>query len=80
MAIESGLSLDTICTGVGGLIILKPDKGSPIQYAATASFLSKLYEDYLNLQQRSGFRCGNKALSLKMLHTFSVSQVRLYSS
>lgn len=32
---------------VGGMINLKPDTGPLLQYAATTSFLSKLYIDYL---------------------------------
>uniref|UniRef100_A0A6N2LST2 Endoglucanase n=1 Tax=Salix viminalis TaxID=40686 RepID=A0A6N2LST2_SALVM len=38
----------------GGLILLRPDHGEPLQFAATASFLGKLYSDYLELLRRSG--------------------------
>ncbi|KAF9682721.1 hypothetical protein SADUNF_Sadunf05G0138100 [Salix dunnii] len=38
----------------GGLILLRPDHGEPLQFAATTSFLGKLYSDYLELLGRSG--------------------------
>ncbi|KAK9167118.1 hypothetical protein Scep_002309 [Stephania cephalantha] len=38
----------------GGLILLKPSQGSPLEYAATASFLSKLYHDYLHAMRTPG--------------------------
>ncbi|KAJ6412549.1 hypothetical protein OIU84_005577 [Salix udensis] len=41
----------------GGLIVLRPDHGEPLQFAATASFLGKLYSDYLELLRRSGVSC-----------------------
>ncbi|KAL3735527.1 hypothetical protein ACJRO7_024621 [Eucalyptus globulus] len=59
----------------GGLILLKPDSWSPLQYAATASFLSKLYSDYLNLLHRTGGVCRDRAFSVKMLQSFSSSQI-----
>ncbi|KAF8026491.1 hypothetical protein BT93_F3082 [Corymbia citriodora subsp. variegata] len=59
----------------GGLILLKPDSGSPLQYAAMASFLSKLYSDYLNLLRRTGGVCSDRAFSVKMLQSFSSSQI-----
>ncbi|KAL5846293.1 hypothetical protein ACOSQ3_009817 [Xanthoceras sorbifolium] len=59
----------------GGLIFLSPDYSEPLQYAATASFLSKLYSDYLDLLRRSGVSCGGDSFSLKMLRSFSMSQV-----
>jgi hypothetical protein len=43
----------------GGLILLKPDYGTPLQFAATAAFLSKLYSDYLDLMRSTGRRCGS---------------------
>ncbi|XVE95648.1 hypothetical protein REPUB_Repub02eG0116600 [Reevesia pubescens] len=59
----------------GGLIFLRPDDGGPLQFAATASFLSKLYNDYLTLLRRSGVNCTNDGFSLEMLKSFSTSQV-----
>lgn len=62
----------------GGLILLKPDYGAPLQYAVTASFLSKLYSDYLELLHRSGSSCSptySSAFSLDTLRRFSKSQV-----
>ncbi|KAI9074931.1 hypothetical protein K1719_043094 [Acacia pycnantha] len=41
----------------GGLIILKPEDEPLLQYAATSSFLSKLYGDYLDHQKLSGASC-----------------------
>ncbi|ESR47658.1 hypothetical protein CICLE_v10003122mg [Citrus x clementina] len=38
----------------GGLILLRPGSGGALEFAATASFLSKLYSDYLDLLRRSG--------------------------
>ncbi|XVF39121.1 hypothetical protein PTKIN_Ptkin01aG0010100 [Pterospermum kingtungense] len=59
----------------GGLILLRPDNGGQLQFAATASFLSKLYSDYLTLIIRSGGNCTGGSFSLEMLHRFSISQV-----
>ncbi|GLT32183.1 hypothetical protein SLA2020_068690 [Shorea laevis] len=59
----------------GGLILLSPDCGQPLQFAAMASFLSKLYSDYLLLIWRSGGNCSNIAFSVEMLQSFSISQV-----
>ncbi|KAL3513833.1 hypothetical protein ACH5RR_026550 [Cinchona calisaya] len=59
----------------GGLILLKPDTTGPLQYAATASFLTKLYSDYLNLLRRTRASCGNAVFSLETLRDFSWSQV-----
>ncbi|XP_059629549.1 endoglucanase 10-like [Cornus florida] len=60
----------------GGLILLNPDSGAPLQYAVTASFLSKLYSDYLDLLRRSGGSCSSTTdFSLDMLRSFSKSQV-----
>ncbi|KAA8546532.1 hypothetical protein F0562_002729 [Nyssa sinensis] len=60
----------------GGLILLKPDNAAPLQYAVTASFLSKLYSDYLELLRRSGGSCSSATFSLDMLRSFSISQAR----
>ncbi|KAH9757456.1 Endoglucanase 10 [Citrus sinensis] len=59
----------------GGLILLRPGSGGALEFAATASFLSKLYSDYLDLLRRSGGSCGNDGFSLQMLRRFSISQV-----
>lgn len=60
----------------GGLILLKPETSAPIQYAATASFLTKLYSDYLELMHRTGSRCGDgDSFSVQNLRDFSRSQV-----
>ncbi|GMI77087.1 DEFECTIVE CYTOKINESIS, glycosyl hydrolase 9A1, KORRIGAN, RADIALLY SWOLLEN 2 [Hibiscus trionum] len=62
-------------TTPGGLILLRPDDGGQLQFAATASFLSKLYNDYLTLLHRSGWNCTNDGFSLEMLQSFSTSQI-----
>ncbi|KAK8538835.1 hypothetical protein V6N12_034542 [Hibiscus sabdariffa] len=67
-------------TTPGGLILLRPHNGGPLQFAATASFLSKLYNDYLTLLLRSGWNCTNDGFSLEMLQSFSTSQASLYLS
>ncbi|KAK3229807.1 hypothetical protein Dsin_001688 [Dipteronia sinensis] len=59
----------------GGLILQSRYPGEPLEYAATASFLSKLYSDYLDLLRRSGVSCGGDGFSLKTLRSFSMSQV-----
>ncbi|CAJ1974311.1 unnamed protein product [Sphenostylis stenocarpa] len=59
----------------GGLIILKPDNEPLLQFAATASFLSKLYSDYLDHLKMSGASCKADAFSVKMLRDFATSQV-----
>ncbi|RXH77282.1 hypothetical protein DVH24_023556 [Malus domestica] len=43
-------------TTPGGLLLQRPTYGAraPLEYAATASFLSKLYSDYLDLLRSSG--------------------------
>nr|GMC54565.1 endoglucanase 9-like [Ipomoea batatas] len=59
----------------GGLILLNPDNGAPLQYAVTASFLSKLYSDYLELLHRFHGSCNSAVFSLQNLRDFSISQV-----
>ncbi|KAI4307167.1 hypothetical protein L6164_030384 [Bauhinia variegata] len=72
----SFLSKNYFSKTTGGLIVLKPENGSLLQYAATASFLSKLYGDYLDHQDKSGLNCSiNDAFSVDMLHNFATSQV-----
>lgn len=61
---------------VGGLILLKPNSGTTLQFAATAAFLSKLYSDYLDLLRRSGVNCKSDGFSVNMLRSFSMSQAR----
>lgn len=58
----------------GGLIIPKPDNGPLLQYAATASFLSKLYSDYLDHLKVSGASCETDEFSVTMLQDFATSQ------
>ena len=62
---------------VGGLILLKPDYDTTLQFAATAAFLSKLYSDYLDLLRRSGGMCSNDGFSVRLLTSFSMSQARI---
>ncbi|XP_076907704.1 endoglucanase 9-like [Bidens hawaiensis] len=60
----------------GGLVFLKPDQYAPLEYAATASFLSKLYSDYLALLPRSSSSCTDgTSFSVETLQDFSMSQV-----
>ncbi|KAK7353302.1 hypothetical protein VNO80_18747 [Phaseolus coccineus] len=59
----------------GGLIILKPDNEPLLQFAATASFLSKLYSDYLDHLKMSAASCETDSFSVKMLRDFATSQV-----
>ncbi|OWM85068.1 hypothetical protein CDL15_Pgr027855 [Punica granatum] len=59
----------------GGLILLNPDYGSSLELAATASFLSKLKRDYLDVIGKAGGRCDNGAFSRQMLQSFSLSQI-----
>ncbi|CAI9115664.1 OLC1v1016633C1 [Oldenlandia corymbosa var. corymbosa] len=59
----------------GGLVLLKPDYDAPLQYAVTASFLTKLYGDYLALLHVSHVSCAGSLLSLETLRDFSLSQV-----
>ncbi|KAL0016274.1 hypothetical protein SO802_003343 [Lithocarpus litseifolius] len=51
----------------GGLILLKPYYDTPLQFAATAAFLSKLYSDYLDLLRRSGGMCSNDGFSVNYI-------------
>lgn len=60
---------------IGGLILLRPLSAAPLQFAATAAFLSKLYNDYLDILQNYGKTCGAESFSLQMLQDFSSSQV-----
>ncbi|KAK6940001.1 Glycoside hydrolase family 9 [Dillenia turbinata] len=59
--------------GIGGLILLKPDHGGLLQFAATASFLSKLYNGYLNILR---YLVGvvELVVFLQELHIFSKSR------
>ncbi|XP_025014373.2 endoglucanase 25 [Ricinus communis] len=75
LLICSYLSQGTFNRTPGGLILLSSDYAGPIQFAATASFLSKLYSDYLELQLRSGISCTSDDFSLEMLRDFARSQV-----
>ncbi|KAF6163630.1 hypothetical protein GIB67_036090 [Kingdonia uniflora] len=59
----------------GGLILLKSGHDAPLQYAAAASFLSKLYYDYLYMMGRSDASCGYEQFSVDLLQSFSLSQV-----
>ncbi|XP_068649069.1 endoglucanase 10-like [Aristolochia californica] len=60
----------------GGLILLRPSNRAPLQYAATAAFLAKLYKDYLHVMQILGGSCSStESFSLQMLQAFSASQV-----
>ncbi|OMO94397.1 Glycoside hydrolase, family 9 [Corchorus capsularis] len=84
LALSSNMTDQLICsylsrkifnTTPGGLILLRPDHGEPLQFAATASFLSKLYNDYLTILGKSGGICDNDGFSLEMLQSFSISQI-----
>ncbi|XP_055960346.1 endoglucanase 21-like [Mercurialis annua] len=76
LLICSYLSQESFDRTSGGLILLNPDDhDGPIKFAATASFLSKLYSDYLELQLRSGIKCNSDDFSLEMLRNFARSQV-----
>ncbi|KAG6531242.1 endoglucanase 25-like [Zingiber officinale] len=58
-----------------GLIFFQPNQSAPLQFAATAAFLSKIYSDYLDvLQIRSG-NCDAESFSLEMLQNFARTQV-----
>ncbi|CAK8567513.1 unnamed protein product [Lathyrus sativus] len=59
----------------GGLILPKPDNGPLLQYAATASFLSKLYSDYIDHLKISGASCETDEFSVATLRDFASSQV-----
>uniref|UniRef100_A0A1D1XCA6 Endoglucanase n=1 Tax=Anthurium amnicola TaxID=1678845 RepID=A0A1D1XCA6_9ARAE len=60
----------------GGLVMLiRPYNGGQLQYAVTAAFLTKLYNDYLNSLQIPGESCGSDFFPLGRLQSFSRSQV-----
>lgn len=59
---------------VGGLILPKPDNGPLLQYAITASFLSKLYSDYIDHLKISGASCETDEFSVATLRDFASSQ------
>jgi len=65
---------DMLSIMIGGLIILKPDNEPLLQFAATASFLSKLYSDYLDHLKMSGASCKTDSFTVKMLRDFATSQ------
>ncbi|XP_054798376.1 LOW QUALITY PROTEIN: endoglucanase 9-like [Prosopis cineraria] len=84
LILSSNLTESLMCTFLfnkyssktpGGLIIIKPVDDPLLQYAATSSFLSKLFGDYLDHQKLSGASCGTDVYSLQMLHDFAASQV-----
>ncbi|OAY79543.1 Endoglucanase 7 [Ananas comosus] len=60
--------------GAGGLLLRK-DNFRPLQYAATAAFLSSIYSDYLNIIQVPAASCGANTFSVKQLQSFAKSQV-----
>ncbi|KAI3926668.1 hypothetical protein MKW98_014315 [Papaver atlanticum] len=62
----------------GGLILLRPESSSPLQYTATTSFLTKLNGDYIKLTQSSGRRCSTNSFSIEKLQKFSISQASTY--
>lgn len=65
-------------TCIGGLLIQRSENEAPLQFAATASFLSKLYSDYLEVLLRSNGRCSNSdAFTVEMLREFSKSQASI---
>ncbi|KAL5075579.1 hypothetical protein RYX36_014563 [Vicia faba] len=51
----------------GGLVLPKPDNGPLLQYAATASFLSKLYSDYIEHLKVSGASCETDKFSVNYI-------------
>ncbi|KAB2600575.1 endoglucanase 25-like [Pyrus ussuriensis x Pyrus communis] len=57
-------------------VILLPTYGAraPLEYAATASLLSKLYSDYLDLLRSSGGSCSSSGFSVDMLRNFLMTQ------
>ncbi|KAK7282636.1 hypothetical protein RIF29_11571 [Crotalaria pallida] len=59
----------------GGLIILKPDNEPLLQHAATASFLSKLYSDYLDHLKMPSASCETDVFSVTALRHFARSQI-----
>ncbi|XP_065869584.1 endoglucanase 9-like isoform X1 [Euphorbia lathyris] len=64
LLISSYLSQETFKKTPGGLILLNPDGDSgPLLFAATASFLTKLYSDYNKLVPTSGLSCSAGDLS-----------------
>ncbi|XP_065880252.1 endoglucanase 9-like [Euphorbia lathyris] len=77
LLICSYLSQETFKKTPGGLILLNPDDDDvgPLQFAATASFLTKLYSDYNKLVPTSGLSCSAGDFSLEMLHNFAKFQV-----
>ncbi|WCJ43414.1 glycosyl hydrolase 9A1 [Euphorbia peplus] len=74
LLICSYLSQEFFKNTPGGLILLNPDDVGPLQFAATASFLSKLYSDYNKLVQTSGLSCNAGDFSLEKLHDFAKFQ------
>lgn len=62
---------------VVGLVLSKSNNGSLLQYAATSSFLNKLYNDNIDHPRISGARCENDEFSVVMLQYFATSQANL---
>ncbi|KAJ0960175.1 hypothetical protein J5N97_002042 [Dioscorea zingiberensis] len=58
----------------GGLVIQRPDYGAPLQFAATASFLSKLYGDYLDLLREVLVAVAALGTSFRAKYTIEVHQ------
>ncbi|ONK57655.1 uncharacterized protein A4U43_C09F2720 [Asparagus officinalis] len=60
----------------GGLILPSPfNISSSLQFASTASFLSKLYSDYLNILQVPARSCSANSFSPQALKNFADSQI-----
>lgn len=73
----STLKLTFWCFHVAdGLILFQNNSGAaPIQLAATAAFLSKIYSDYLEIVNVKVGICGPDVFSLNELQSFARSQV-----
>eukprot|EP00249_Psilotum_nudum_P001183 c13535_g1_i1 orf=316-2145(+) len=59
----------------GGLIELNHGKPSPLQYAASSSFLAAVYADYLTAADIPGWNCGPTFYASQALRNFSRSQI-----
>jgi endoglucanase len=59
----------------GGLVELNHGGGQPLQYVASAAFLSALYADYLRVASVPSYNCGPYTFPVETLRNFSRTQL-----
>jgi hypothetical protein len=61
---------------IGGLMQFNYGNPQPLQYVASAAFLSAIYADYMTASDVPGWNCGPDFMPKETLWNFAQSQVR----